>query len=188
MQEFAQWDSFYLIIGGAAGALIGLQFVVMTLIAGRTDTAPPEVGAAFSTPTVVHFTAVLFISALARVPWPSITQAAVIGGLIGVAGAIYVIRIHLLIRKQDRYEPVFEDWFFHCILPLFAYLAFVVLAVMTLSSNSNVHIGLYGTAAAVFTLLFTGIHNAWDAVTWQVFAKPAESEPPASAGGQSPDD
>jgi len=32
MTEFAEWESFYLIVGGAAGALIGLQFVVMTLI------------------------------------------------------------------------------------------------------------------------------------------------------------
>ena len=35
MKELAEWDSFYLIVGGAAGALIGLQFVVMTLLADR---------------------------------------------------------------------------------------------------------------------------------------------------------
>jgi hypothetical protein len=174
MNEFAQWDSFYLIIGGAAGALIGLQFVVMTLISSRPPAAaPPEVGAAFSTPTVVHFTVVLFTAALVRIPWPSITPAAIVGGLIGAAGVVYVLRVHLLIRKQDRYEPVFEDWFFHCILPLLAYLAFVILAVMSLSSRANVQIGLYGTAAIVFTLLFTGIHNAWDTVMWHVFANPA---------------
>src|SRR5580765_7312275 len=162
MNEFAEWDSFYLIVGGAAGALIGLQFVVMTLISQRTDGAPPEVGKAFSTPTVVHFTVVLFTAALVRVPWTSLTPPAIIGGLIGVAGVVYVIRTHMLIRKQDRYQPVFEDWLFHCILPLAAYLAFVVLAVMALSSEANIRIGLFGTAAAVFTLLFTGIHNAWD--------------------------
>jgi len=35
MSELAEWDSFYVIVGGAAGALIGLQFVVMTLIAEK---------------------------------------------------------------------------------------------------------------------------------------------------------
>ena len=35
MSDLAQWESFYVIIGSAAGALIGLQFVVMTLIADR---------------------------------------------------------------------------------------------------------------------------------------------------------
>ncbi len=33
MTELAQWDGFYVIVGSAAGALIGLQFVVLTLIA-----------------------------------------------------------------------------------------------------------------------------------------------------------
>jgi len=35
MSEFGKWDSFYVIAGSAAGALIGLQFVVMALIAVR---------------------------------------------------------------------------------------------------------------------------------------------------------
>ena len=35
MAEFREWDSFYVILGGAAAALIGLQFVVLTLIAER---------------------------------------------------------------------------------------------------------------------------------------------------------
>ena len=35
MSELAPWDSFCVIVGSAAGALIGLQFVVMTLIAER---------------------------------------------------------------------------------------------------------------------------------------------------------
>jgi hypothetical protein len=32
MSELAKWDSFYAIVGSAADALIGLQFVVATLI------------------------------------------------------------------------------------------------------------------------------------------------------------
>ena len=35
MSDLAEWDSFYVILGSAAGALIGLQFVAMTLIAQR---------------------------------------------------------------------------------------------------------------------------------------------------------
>ena len=35
MPNLAEWDSFYVILGSAAGALIGLQFVAMTLIAQR---------------------------------------------------------------------------------------------------------------------------------------------------------
>ena len=29
MSEYAEWESFYVIVGAAAGALIGLQFVVL---------------------------------------------------------------------------------------------------------------------------------------------------------------
>jgi hypothetical protein len=50
MAELAAWDSFYLIVGSAAGALIGLQFVVMTLVAATSQNAA-EAGAAFATPT-----------------------------------------------------------------------------------------------------------------------------------------
>ena len=39
MQELEGWESFYVIVGSSAGALIGLQFVVMTLLADR----PPPV-------------------------------------------------------------------------------------------------------------------------------------------------
>ena len=35
MPGFEEWESFYVIVGAAAGALIGLQFVVMTLLAER---------------------------------------------------------------------------------------------------------------------------------------------------------
>ena len=39
MHELAKWDGFYVIVGSAAGALIGLQFVVMTLIGRKAGAA-----------------------------------------------------------------------------------------------------------------------------------------------------
>jgi len=35
MTELAGWENFYVIVGSSAGALIGLQFVVITLIAAK---------------------------------------------------------------------------------------------------------------------------------------------------------
>jgi hypothetical protein len=35
MSKLAKMDSFYVIVGSAAGTLIGLQFVVITLVAQR---------------------------------------------------------------------------------------------------------------------------------------------------------
>src|SRR5215470_13801707 len=91
MSELAAWDSFYVIVGSAAGALIGLQFVVLTLIAARPPIPAADAGAAFATPTIVHFGAALLLSALLRVPWPTITFAAVPLGLVGVSGAVYLL-------------------------------------------------------------------------------------------------
>ena len=51
MSELAKWDDFYVIVGSAAGALIGLQFVVITLIAEDRLPGRRMLAAAFGTPT-----------------------------------------------------------------------------------------------------------------------------------------
>src|SRR5262245_32537604 len=89
MSELAAgWESFYVIVGSAAGALIGLQFVVMTLIAERPPAA--EAGAAFATPTIVHFSTALLLSVLLRVPWQSVVPLVILLGLIGLSGVFYI--------------------------------------------------------------------------------------------------
>src|ERR1700743_96240 len=83
------WDSFYVIVGSAAGALIGLQFVVMTLIADRPQTVTMEAGRAFATPTVVHFSACLLVSALVQIPWTGMAAAWSLGA-VGLGGLFYM--------------------------------------------------------------------------------------------------
>src|SRR5947209_2636746 len=100
MPELNEWDSFYVIVGSSAGALIGLQFVVMTLIAERPRIAVAEAGAAFSTPTIVHFSLTLLVSALLRAPWQAITGAAVLWGLVGFGGLVYLVLVARIMRKQ----------------------------------------------------------------------------------------
>jgi hypothetical protein len=89
MTQLAQWDNFYVIVGSAAGALIGLQFVVLTLIAERPFAGAEQAGAAFGSPTVVHFGSVLFLAALLHAPWRGPTVVSAIWGLLGLAGAVY---------------------------------------------------------------------------------------------------
>ena len=60
---FSAWESFYVIVGSSGGALIGLQFVVITLIADRRHFAKASGLSAFGTPTVVHFAGALLVSA-----------------------------------------------------------------------------------------------------------------------------
>src|SRR5512140_1495185 len=108
MSEPGEWDSFYVIVGSAAGALIGLQFVVMTLLAERPPLRAADAGAAFATPTVVHFGVVLFLSALLRAPWHSIVPPAVLWGLTGFSGIPYAAIVARRMRKQTVYRPEFD--------------------------------------------------------------------------------
>lgn len=168
MTEFAEWDSFYLIVGSAAGALIGLQFVVMTLIAGRPERPPYVVGATFATPTIVHFGIVFLVAALIRAPWKDVTSIAALLFLVGLSSIGYGLIVTRLMRSQSAYQPVFEDWLFHCILPLVAYL---ILAVSAFELLYHTREALFGVGISSLLLLFIGIHNAWDTVTYNIFTE-----------------
>lgn len=165
MLELTEWNSFYVIVGSSAGALIGLQFVVLTLIAERPPLRAAEAGAAFSTPSVVHFGVVLLLSAIVSAPWKGITTIAIVWGLVGLSGIVYAIVIARRMRLQSVYRPVFEDWLFHVLIPLAAY---AMLGVSAGVARSYVRASLFLVGAATLLLLFVGIHNAWDAVTYHL--------------------
>jgi hypothetical protein len=166
MSELGQWDSFYVIVGSAAGALIGLQFVVMTLIAVRPLSGSPEAGAAFASPTIIHFSTVLLLSAVLRAPWHSFMAVAAFWSVVGLCGVVYAAVVIRRMQTQKAYAPVFEDWLFHAIFPALAYLA---LALSVLAAPSRAYAALFAVGAATLLLLFTGIHNAWDAVVYHVW-------------------
>jgi hypothetical protein len=168
LPELVEWESFYVIVGSSAGALIGLQFVVLTLIAEKPNLATAEGGAAYLTPTIVHFGAVLLLSAVLRVPWHAISGFAVTWGLVGLAGIIYVAIVNLRMRRQALYQAVVEDWMFHAVLPFAAYAS---LALSALAASSHEREALFAVATAVLVLLFSSIHNAWDVVAYHVFVR-----------------
>jgi len=79
MTALSGWENVYVIVGSDAGALIGLQFLVMTLIANMPITRNnAHAGDIFTTPTVVHFGVVLLLSAVVCVPWNEIATVAVL--------------------------------------------------------------------------------------------------------------
>jgi hypothetical protein len=169
MTALAEWNNFYVIVGSSAGALIGLQFIVMTLLAGRSvNRGDARAGDAFSTPSVVHFGVVLLLSALISAPWYGIGAVAIVWGLVGLGGIAYAVVVARRMRAQTAYRPVFEDWLFHVLLPLAAY---AVLAGSAFAARSHARSVLFFVGATALLLLFVGIHNAWDTVTHLVFAE-----------------
>lgn len=169
MTALTEWGNFYVIVGAAAGALIGLQFVVITLIADRpVAQGDAQAGAAFSTPSVVHFGVVLLLSAVVSAPWLGVGTVAVLWGLVGLSGIVYVVVVARRMRLQTAYQPVFYDWLFHVLLPFAAY---AMLAGSAFAAHSLTRQALFLVGAAALLLLFIGIHNAWDAVTYHVFVR-----------------
>jgi hypothetical protein len=168
MSELAKWNNFYVIVGSAAGALIGLQFVVMALIASTPQDISAEGGAAFGSPTVVHFGVVLFLSALLQAPWQAIFVVAAVWGLIGLGGLVYALIVTWRMIRQNAYKPVLEDWLFHSWLPLVAY---AILALSALACSSHARLALFAVGGGALLLLFDGIHNAWDNVAYHVLVR-----------------
>ena len=165
-QQLAPWQSFYVIVGSSGAALIGVQFVVIALIADmrRLITTADSISA-FGTPTVVHLGAALVVSALMCAPWPSLLGASITLTLCGLGGLGYATIVMHRARRQTDYKPVWEDWVWYAVLPYSAYVA-LALAALILSPATQVAVFVIGGAA--LALLLIGIHNAWDTVTYVV--------------------
>ena len=162
------WENFYIIIGSSAGALTGLQFVVMALIADSRAEATNTTIDAFGTPTIAHFCAVLGLAAIVSAPWSSLTGAAILFGILGIWGTAYVTLVFIRTRRVTQYQPVLEDWIFHVILPFLAY-ALLLAGAYSLVAYPETALFMIGTMGLM--LLFIGIHNAWDSVTFIVIEK-----------------
>jgi uncharacterized protein (TIGR02246 family) len=160
------WDNFYVIIGSSAAALTGLQFVVIALMADE-ERIPRDTSAleAFATPTIVHFCAVLLVSAFVSMPHHSVDSLRITLLITGFFGLLYAIWVTIKAVRQKSYTPELEDWLFHSILPILAYAALFICSAML---GGPTHGSLFGVAGSALLLLFIGIHNAWDSAVWMM--------------------
>jgi hypothetical protein len=87
----------------------------------------------------------------------------------GIWGVAYTFIVARRARRQHTYQPVFEDWLWHTVLPLAAYAA-LLLAAIVLPGDAEP--SLFVVAAAVLSLVLIGIHNSWDTVTYLALSQP----------------
>jgi hypothetical protein len=173
---FAHWDSFYLLIGGAAGALIGLLFVVATLTRGAQDPDSALRGASvFMTPVVVHLATVLVISALAAAPDLSTNLCGLGAAAFALADLAASGRVifHLRIRKSFPSAHWTDVWWYG--VAAFAadlLLLGSVAAIWLVSPGAAAR----GIAVSLVLIMLVAIRNAWDLVTW-ITAKGVGSQP-----------
>src|SRR5262249_539433 len=104
-------------------------------------------------------------------------------GLSGLGGIGYAALVVRRLRHQEIYRPVLEDWLWHAVLPLVAYTVLVVAALLLQGSPVP---ALFGIGAGMVLLLFIGIHNSGDTLTYlaverfqpQNERKDSSTEPP----------
>jgi hypothetical protein len=156
------WEGFYVIVGTSAGALIGLQFVVLTLITeAGVVRGSGETLAAFGSPTVVHFCMALLVSAIFAAPWEGLRSPGVAVGVVGAGGFVYSAVVLRRALRQRDYKPVLEDWIWHAAIPMATYAALLFAGIQLGRASAD---ALYIVGGSTLLLMFIGIHNAWDTV------------------------
>jgi hypothetical protein len=163
MTSLAGWQNFYIIMGSSAAALTGLMFVVITLTSERRGVDDSGVLDAFTSPTVLHFCAVLLIAATLTTPGHTSVSLSFCLTVIGLGGIAYTTSIIIRMRRQKMYALGTSDWIWYILLPLVAYVCLLGSGAVVWGSADA---ALYSVAAGALLLLFIGIHNAWDAATW----------------------
>jgi hypothetical protein len=163
---FHDWDSFYLLIGSAAAALIGLLFVVSTLTTELDRTRATRGAKVYMTPTVFHFAVVVVISGMALTPELPEHAVALVVGVPALAGLAYAGVIGVRIGRgavvPDE-EPHWSDVWYYGVAPAATYVALVATAVGVWTAVSW---ATYAVGWALMVLLLIGIRNAWDLVTY----------------------
>ena len=171
---FAAWDNYFMLLGAAAGSLIGLLFVVVTLTSGIERSRALRASTIYLTPTLVHFAVTMVSSAVAVSPaTPKV--AAVILAVAALMGLGNAVRTCLGIYEfaQGDNPPHWSDiWCYG-------------------GAPGAIYIGLIGTSAAAWMgwplavgagavllmiLMLVAIRNAWDLITWMAPRGPSGTD------------
>jgi hypothetical protein len=172
------WDNFYVIVGSSAAGLTGLTFVVIAL-AADAHVARMSGLRAFVTPIVMHFGSALWIAALMCIPGQTdISLSACIIASGAIMAAYATATTYRMYRGRREYRPAVEDWIWNATVPLLCYLALLVAGVWALRQPAA---ALYVVGTVALTLLFVGIHNAWDLAVWITVEGPAAQAKQAAA-------
>lgn len=168
------WTTFFTTVATAAATLVGLMFVVITLVRSIRRARRAEDGLAmFTTPTLVHFCAALFAPVILLMPWSTIAIPAAIIALVALYCLFHVARAGLRGSKMTLYQPDLEDWVWYTIVPIALYAFTLAGAVVLFERNAG---GLYVIAVVCIAWILVGIRNAWDVVTYVSMSDEEEAE------------
>jgi hypothetical protein len=164
MEPLEKWHDFFMLVGTAAGTLVGLTFVAASIGAGLFMKGFTDVMKAFIAPTIIHFSAVLFVCFVVVAPSLSSVELAAFCGVIALAGIGY--SCSTLFRISSRYSAAttFMDRLWYPLIPAAGYLILAIAVLEPLIRSSSVRPAWI--AIAVSILILAGIRNAWAITSW----------------------
>src|SRR5205809_5723575 len=120
---FEGWENYYLMVGSAAGALIGLMFVVVTLTAGRDRDQVDRGKRLYTSPIVWHLAVILVLSGAAAIPTMTVKFFAVCAGGLALLGIAMGCRSAIGIRQTPgAVDSAGFDMFWYGVAPAITYL------------------------------------------------------------------
>ena len=175
---FHGWDNYFTLLGTAAGGLIGLLFVVVTLTSGYDRAKAQRGQSIYMTPTMLHFAVVLSASAMTLVPGLTAFRATALMAVATLVGLVNTVWACLGIRMLGKGEdpPHWTDFWLYGAAPALIYVALGgACGLFAVGSDLAPH----ALAVLLLALLLLGIRNAWDLITWMA---PGRNRPPGEAG------
>lgn len=160
------WETFYLVVGTSAGALVGVMFIVATLTAEIAVDQINRGTIIYQNPTVFHFGVIVGVSAMALVPEHLLPVVAVLTGVAGLAGLVYAaVTLRRMSEPYEFYKATHADRLFFSALPAVSYLLMIGGAVAVFWAP-EVAAEIIG--AGTLLLLLVSIRNAWDVASFAV--------------------
>ena len=159
---FEHWGEFYLMAGGAAAVLIGLIFVVISLMHDRSRSTVLTGSKLYMGPIVLGVSFVLVLASAALTPGIDRDEYALIAGVVAAWGLVRgLMSIAGIGELKD--EVHWTDIWFYGVIPSALYVA---LGVVALSFWNDWPWATDAVAAVIVALLLTAIRNEWDLITW----------------------
>ena len=158
---FEGWTDFFLMAGSAAAVLIGLIFVVISLMQDRSRSTVLAGSRLYMGPIVLGVSFVLVLSATALTPGMSAGWFALVSAAIALWGLVRGLMSIGGIRRLSGVH--WTDIWFYGVMPTVLYLALCVVAWAFWKQWAWAS---YGLAATVTAGLLLAIRNEWDLITW----------------------
>jgi hypothetical protein len=159
---FEGWKEFYLMAGGAAAVLIGLLFVVISLMQDRPRSTMLSGSRLYMGPILLSVSFVLVLSAAALTPDIGPKCFAAVAGAIALWGLARGLISTMGIARLKE-EVHWTDLWFYGIVPSAFYL---VLGGVAYAFWIGWPLAREALAAFVTLGLLLAVRNEWDLITW----------------------